>query len=77
MAQTIVWSVSIVLMAMVVGVFVWVADGSYRKAEDYAALASAAYRLRPWLFLIIALAMVGANWRTLGELPYRAVARAR
>ncbi len=75
--QNVVWAVSIILMAAVVGVFVWVADGASRHVVDHAPLTAAAYRLRPWLFLILALAMVGANWRTLIELPYRAVASAR
>lgn len=74
--QNVVWAVSILLMAAVVGVFIWVADGTNRRAENYEPLTAAAYRLRPWLFLILALAMVGANWRTLSELPYRAVASA-
>jgi cytochrome c oxidase subunit II len=77
MAQTIVWSVSIVLMAAVAGVFIWVADGANQRAEDDRPLAAAAYRLRPWLFLIVAVVMVGANWKTLSELPYRAVASAQ
>jgi len=62
-------------MAAVTGVFIWVADSADRRVVDYTPLTAAAYRLRPWLFLIVALAMVGANWRTLGELPYRSVAR--
>ena len=74
--QNVVWAASIVLMAAVAGVFIWVADGTTRHAEDHGPLVSAAYRLRPWLFLILAIAMVVANWRTLSELPYRAVARA-
>lgn len=63
-------------MAAVAGVFIWVADGAARQVTNYGPLTAAAYRLRPWLFLIVALVMVAANWRTLGELPYRAVARA-
>ncbi len=74
--QDMVWAVSIVLMAAVTGVFLWVADGATQRVTDYGPLTAAAYRVRPWLFLIIALAMVGLNWRTLGELPYRSVARA-
>lgn len=73
--QDVVWLASIVLMAAVAGVFVWVADSAGNRVTDYGPITSAAYRLRPWLFLIVALAMVAANWRTLGELPYRSVAR--
>jgi cytochrome c oxidase subunit II len=74
--QDLVWYVSIVLMAIVVGVFIHVADSADRHVADYGPLTAAAYRLRPWLFLIVALAMVALNWRTLGELPYRSVAHA-
>jgi cytochrome c oxidase subunit 2 len=74
--QDVVWYVSIVLMAVVAGVFIRVADSADRRVEDYGPLTAAAYRLRPWLFLIVALAMVALNWKTLGELPYRSVARA-
>jgi cytochrome c oxidase subunit 2 len=74
--QDLVWYVSIVLMAVVVGVFIWVADSASNRVANYGPLTAAAYRLRPWLFLIVALAMVALNWRTLSELPYRSVARA-
>lgn len=74
--QDVVWSASIVLMAAVTGIFLWVADSASNRVADYGPLTAAAYRLRPWLFLIVALAMVGANWRTLSELPYRTVASA-
>ena len=74
--QDVVWSASIVLMAAAAGVFIWVADSADRRVADYGPLTAAAYRLRPWLFLIVALIMVGANWRSLGGLPYRSVARA-
>lgn len=73
--QDVVWLASIVLMAAVTGVFIWVADSAGNRVTDYGPVTSAAYKLRPWLFLIVALAMVAANWRTLGELPYRSVAR--
>lgn len=74
--QNVVWATSIVLMAVVAGVFIWVADGTVKHAENAGLLTAAAYRLRPWLFLIVALLMVGANWRTLLELPYKGVAMA-
>jgi cytochrome c oxidase subunit 2 len=74
--QDVVWYVSIVLMAVVVGVFLWVADTANTRVADYGPLTATAYRIRPWLFLIVALVMVALNWRTLSELPYRSVARA-
>lgn len=74
--QDIVWSASIILMAGAAGVFIWVADSAHRRVTDYGPLTAAAYRLRPWLFLIVAIAMVGANWRTLRELPYHGISRA-
>ncbi|MGH7104101.1 MAG: hypothetical protein ACREFJ_17085 [Acetobacteraceae bacterium] len=75
--QNVVWAVSIILMAAVVGLFVWVADGASRHAPDGPPVTAAAYRLRPWLFLILALVMIAANWRTLIELPFAGVASAR
>jgi len=76
MVQNVVWVVSILLMAVVAAIFIWVADRAASPVEDYRPMAAAAYRLRPWLFVIVAVAMTGASWRTLGELPYRGVARA-
>jgi cytochrome c oxidase subunit II len=76
MVQNVVWLVSIALMAAVTGVFAWVADGARQRVEDHKSIAAAAYRLRPWLFLVAAAILIATNWKTLGELPYRAVARA-
>lgn len=76
MIQDVVWSVSIVLMGMVVALFAWVASGANRKVEDYGPMVAAAYRLRPWLFLLALVVLVGTNYKTLGELPYVSVAAA-
>ena len=77
MIQDVVWSVSIVLMGVVVAIFAWVASGAYQQVEDYGPMVAAAYRLRPWLFLLALIVLVGTNYKTLGELPYVSTAAAR
>ncbi len=70
MIQDVVWAVSIVLMGALALVFAWVAAGADAALADYRPAVASAYRMRHWLFAIAIVVLVGANWRTLGELPY-------
>jgi cytochrome c oxidase subunit 2 len=76
MIQDVVWAVSMVLMASLAAVFLWVASSATSALEDYGPVIATAYRFRPWLFLIAVLVLVGANYKSLGELPYVAHAAA-
>ncbi len=70
MIQDVVWAVSIVLMGSLAAVFAWVAAGADVALADYGPVVASAYRLRAWLFALAVFILVGANYRTLGELPY-------
>jgi cytochrome c oxidase subunit II len=70
MIQDVVWSVSIILMGCLAAVFVWVATGANAAIANYGPIIDSAYRLRVWLFGIAMLVLIGANYKTLGELPY-------
>jgi cytochrome c oxidase subunit II len=70
MLESVVWAVSIVLMGLLVALFAWVASGANTAVGDYGQSIASAYRLRPWLFLAAIAVLVGANYKTLGELPY-------
>ena len=70
MEQELVWTITISLMAAAAGVFVWVASSADRALEDYHPAVAVAYRLRPWLFGVAALVLIGANYRAIGALPY-------
>lgn len=70
MIQDAVWAVSIVLMAVVAAAFVWVAAGADSALANYAPAIAAAYRRRVWLFVALLVVLIGANYRSLGELPY-------
>jgi cytochrome c oxidase subunit 2 len=72
MIQEVVWGVSIVLMGTLAAVFAWVAIGANATlAEaDYGPVIASAYRLRIWLFGLAIIVLVGANYDTLGKLPY-------
>ena len=75
MIQSVVWTVSIALMALVAAFFAWVALSAGTAAE-YGPIRTAAYRFRPWLFAGLLAAIVGANYPTLLVLPYAGAAPA-
>jgi cytochrome c oxidase subunit 2 len=69
MLQDTVWLISVILMAVIVAVFLWVAAGAERKA-DAQAVQHRAYRLRAgWFWLLVAVIAV-ATATTLPALPY-------
>lgn len=70
MIQDLVLSVSIVLMGCLAAVFVWVALGANTAIANYGPVIDSAYRFRIWLFGIAIIVLIGANYKTLGELPY-------
>jgi cytochrome c oxidase subunit 2 len=70
MIQDVVWSVSIVLMGCLAAVFIWVATGANAAIANYGPVIDSAYRFRTWLFGIAIIVLIGANYKTLGELPY-------
>lgn len=77
MEQDVVWAVSVVLMAALAAVFLWVAWGAPTATADYGPIRAAAYRSRRWLTALAVVVLVVANFDTLSELPYIAMARAR
>jgi cytochrome c oxidase subunit 2 len=70
MIQEVVWGVSIVLMGALAAVFAWVAIGANVALADYGPVIASAYRLRTWLFGFAVIVLIGANYDTLGKLPY-------
>src|SRR6185437_13828269 len=70
MVQQVVWGVSIVLMGTLAAVFAWVAMGASVALDDYGPAIASAYRLRTWLFGLAVIVLIGANYDTLGKLPY-------
>jgi cytochrome c oxidase subunit 2 len=70
MIQNVVWSLSIVLMGLIAALFAWVAAGARDVLPDYGPVVARAYRLRGWLFGLVVVVLVVANYRTLGQLPY-------
>lgn len=70
MIQEVVWGISIVLMGSLAALFAWVAAGADHALADYGPVIASAYRMRTWLFALAVIVLVGANYRTLGELPY-------
>ncbi len=70
MIQEVVWGVSIVLMGTLAVVFAWVAIGANVALADYGPVIASAYRLRTWLFGLAVIVLIGANYDTLGKLPY-------
>jgi cytochrome c oxidase subunit 2 len=70
MVQEVVWGVSIVLMGTLAAVFAWVAIGANVALADYGPIIASAYRLRTWLFGLAIIVLIGANYDTLGKLPY-------
>jgi cytochrome c oxidase subunit II len=70
MVQEVVWSVSIVLMGLLAAVFAWVALGANAALADYGPVIASAYRMRTWLFGLAMIVLIGANYDTIGKLPY-------
>jgi hypothetical protein len=61
MIQNVVWTVSIVLMGALAGVFAWVAVGANVALADYGPVIASAYRWRTWLFALAVVVLVVAN----------------
>jgi cytochrome c oxidase subunit 2 len=72
MIQEVVWGVSIVLMGTLAAVFAWVAIGANVTLADADSgpVFASAYRVSIWLFGLAIIVLVGANYDTLGKLPY-------
>jgi cytochrome c oxidase subunit 2 len=70
MEQELVWGITIALMAVAAGVFMWVATAAENARVDYGPAVAFAYRLRPWLFGLAALVLIGANYQAIEALPY-------
>ncbi len=70
MIQDTVWTISIVLMASLAAVFIWVASGASMALANDGPAVESAYRLRGRLFVIAIVVLIAANYRTLGALPY-------
>lgn len=70
MIQDTVWSVSIILMGCLALVFLWVATSAGAKLANYEPVIDTAYWARVWLFGLALIVLIGANYKTLGELPY-------
>ena len=69
MIQDAVWLISVILMAAIAGVFLWVAVGAGQKA-DAEAVQRRAYRVRAgWFWLLVAVIAI-ATVTTLRALPY-------
>src|SRR5690242_16458297 len=68
--QDVVFSSSIVLMGALAALFAWVAAGADLTLANYGPAIASAYRLRGWLFAAAVAVLVGANYRSFGELPY-------
>ena len=57
-------------MGTLAAVFAWVAMGANVALADYGPVIASAYRLRTWLFGLAIIVLIGANYDTLGKLPY-------
>jgi cytochrome c oxidase subunit 2 len=67
--QTVAWASSIILMALVAAIFLWVVIGASRKEGDAAAMATAAYGWRNRLFWLVILAGAAISLGTLWDWP--------
>src|SRR5215510_14458532 len=67
--QDLAWFLSLVLMALVAAVFLWVVAGASRPADDTGAAASSASAWRDRLFWVVVVAGVVISIGTLWEWP--------
>lgn len=72
MIQETVLTTSLLLMAILAGLFVWVAAGAGAAVTDHGSIAASAARVRNVTFGVVAIALVAINYRTLGSLPQAA-----
>lgn len=77
MIQSTVWSVSIVLMAALVVLFVWVAWGAETAEANYGPILAAWFRWRRVVAVALLAGFVFVNFESLSHLPYIGMARAR
>ena len=67
--QTVAWASSIILMAIVAAIFLWVIIGASRKEGDGAAMAAAAFDWRNKLFWLVIVAGIVISFGTLWDWP--------
>lgn len=67
--QNVAWMLSLVFMAAIAAIFLWVVAGASRPGGDAGAIAQSAFRLRDRLFWIVIVAGVVVSFATLWEWP--------
>jgi len=67
--QNLAWTLSLILMAVVAAVFLWVVAGASRAGGDAGAMAGSAFRWRDRLFWAAIVAGVVVSFATLWEWP--------
>lgn len=67
--QNLAWTLSLILMAAVAAVFLWVVAGASRAGADAGAMAGSALRWRDRLFWVAIVAGVAVSFATLWEWP--------
>jgi cytochrome c oxidase subunit 2 len=67
--QNLVWSLSLVLMATIAAVFLWVVAGASRAGNDAGAIATSAFRWRDRLFWIVIAVGIVVSVATLRAWP--------
>ncbi|MBI4207059.1 MAG: cytochrome C oxidase subunit II [Betaproteobacteria bacterium] len=67
--QNLAWTLSLVLMAVVAAVFLWVVASASRPAGDSGAIARSAFRWRDRLFWLAIVAGIALSFGTLWEWP--------
>ncbi|MDV3238871.1 MAG: cytochrome c oxidase subunit II [Gammaproteobacteria bacterium] len=70
MYQTLAWQLSLILMATLLAVFLFVASRARERVDDYVPLVGRAYRLRTALFWAILLIAAPVMLYSLVDLPY-------
>jgi cytochrome c oxidase subunit 2 len=74
--QSLAWTLSVIGMAAVAAIFLWVAARASQPATDAAAIAPRAYRWRARLFWAVMIAGVAISFGTLSNWPIPGHARA-
>jgi cytochrome c oxidase subunit 2 len=67
--QNLAWTLSLILMAVVAAVFLWVVAGASRAGGDAGAMAGSAFRWRDRLFWVAIVAGIALSFATLWEWP--------
>jgi cytochrome c oxidase subunit 2 len=67
--QDLAWNLSLILMASVAAVFLWVVAGASQLGGNAGAIANAGYRLRDRLFWVVIVAGVAISFATLWKWP--------